>query len=169
MNERYFAYGSNLCVEQMEKRVGVICQGDDRPTIARLANYRLAFNMYGDDGQVFANIVSGGDGVVGVVYTLSSESLLSLDAYEAGYQRQHVDVALNDGGICDAIAYIARAEHVGRESAPSAAYLQRILAGARRHGLPEATLREIEAAALAARHERPAPLPKRAGPSPIGD
>lgn len=65
----YFAYGSNLWIEQMEDRTGPIAKGADQPRQARLSGYRLAFNVGGQRGQVYANIVPNpGDEVIGVVY-----------------------------------------------------------------------------------------------------
>ena len=97
MDERYFAYGSNLWIDQMVARTGALRDGAERPQIARLADHRLAFNMHWDDGQVFANLTQPGNGVYGVVYTCSPESLTRLEALEAGYERGNVRVILDDG------------------------------------------------------------------------
>lgn len=48
----YFAYGSNLFVDQKEERTG-----RSRQAIrSRLSSYRFAFNKRGGGGQVYANI-----------------------------------------------------------------------------------------------------------------
>ena len=57
VSEWYFAYGSNLCVEQVADRIGPILQGDDRPRVARLPGHRLVFNMRESPDEVFANIM----------------------------------------------------------------------------------------------------------------
>lgn len=144
MNERYFAYGSNLSIVQLTARIGDVCLGKETPKIARLPNHRLAFNMWGGSGQVYANLVSPGPGVYGVTYTCSADQLAVLDGFESGYQRRVVRVVLQNGDECGAITYIAETANVGTESRPSAEYLQKILLGARRHGLPDAYIREIE-------------------------
>jgi gamma-glutamylcyclotransferase len=131
----------------MTARTGPIRQGADRPRVARLDNYRVVFNMHGGDGQVYANIMSPGDGVLGVVYCCTPETLRKLDAYEEGYERRHVEVVLENGDKLEAVTYFAKPAHVGDCSQPSADYLQRILAGARQHGLPEAYIRGLEARA----------------------
>ena len=145
MSERYFAYGSNLCIDQMVERTGPMRQGADRPRIARLSNYRLAFNMWGDDGHVFANITSPGLGVLGVIYCCSAATLLRMDQYEKGYKRRQIQVMLEDGAELNAVTYIADIVPGGNVSQPSVDYLQRIVRGARQHGLPEAYIKEIEA------------------------
>jgi gamma-glutamylcyclotransferase len=147
MTEWYFAYGSNLWIEQMTERTGPIGQGAHAPRIARLDSFRLVFNMHGNDRQVFANIMSPGEGVLGVVYRCSSEALRKLDAYEEGYERGYIEVVLENGEKLNAVTYFAKTTHVGDCSQPSAAYLQRILKGARQHGLSDAYIRGLEAMA----------------------
>jgi cation transport regulator ChaC len=144
MSEWYFAYGSNLWIDQMTERIGPIRLGADRPRVARLDNHRVAFNMHGGDGQVFANLISPGEGVLGVVYSCSPEALRKLDAYEEGYAQGHVKVVLENGEKLNVVTYFAKTAHVGKCSRPSPVYLQKILAGARQHGLPETYIRELE-------------------------
>jgi gamma-glutamylcyclotransferase len=144
MSEWYFAYGSNLWIEQMVERAGPIRQGDDRPRVARLASYRLVFNMAGDRGQVFANIVCPGEGVVGVIYGCGPNTLDKLDTYEGGYERRRVAVVAENGEKVDAVTYVAKPTNLANGRKPSAAYLHRIVTGARQHGLPEVYIREIE-------------------------
>jgi gamma-glutamylcyclotransferase len=148
VSERYFAYGSNLWLEQMAERTGPLRQGAEGPRRARLANYRLIFNMQAEDGRVFANIESPGTGVLGVIYCCSAKTLQMLDRFEQGYERRQVQVELEDGSELTAFTYIAAAAPRKNLPGPSAEYLQKILRGARQHGLPEAYIREIEAAAL---------------------
>jgi gamma-glutamylcyclotransferase len=143
----YFAYGSNLCAEQMLRRTGPIGEGEDSPRVARLLGYRLVFNMKGDNGLMYANIVQPGDEVIGVLYHCSLAALASLDAYEEGYQRRQVLVTLEGGTTREALAYVARPERTATGGGPSPEYLGIIIRGAKRHGLPEAYIRWIEAQA----------------------
>jgi gamma-glutamylcyclotransferase len=145
MNEWYFAYGSNLWIEQMAARTGPIGQGEDRPRVARLPDHRLVFNMQGEDGQVYANVDSPGPGVIGVIYRCSPAALDKLDSYERGYERRRVLVTDEGGVTLEAVAYVARANRVANGGKPSAEYLERVVRGARQHGLPEAYIRAIEA------------------------
>ena len=59
----YFAYGSNLWIEQVVARTGPVRLGAERPRIVRLENHRLVFNMQsrrpGDPDVVYANIEPG--------------------------------------------------------------------------------------------------------------
>jgi gamma-glutamylcyclotransferase len=149
MDQWYFAYGSNLLSEQMVARTGPIRTGDERSRIARLPNYRLVFNVLGDDGCTYANIARRGDDVLGVIYRCGEEELKKLDYYEHEYERQFVVVIDVRAAIeLQAVVYVARPESVTDDGRPSADYLQRILTGARAHGLPQEYIRSIEATAL---------------------
>jgi gamma-glutamylcyclotransferase len=147
MTERYFAYGSNLWIDQMIERTGPLRTGAERPRVALLANYRVVFNMRWDQGQAFANLMSPGEGVHGVVYCCCAETLEKMDAFEKGYERKRVRVVLEGGEELNAFTYFAQAANIGTGSQPSAEYLQRILCGAKQHGLPETYIRELEASA----------------------
>jgi gamma-glutamylcyclotransferase (GGCT)/AIG2-like uncharacterized protein YtfP len=145
-NERkewYFAYGSNLCVEQMIQRTGPI--GDEEfQHIALLPGYRLVFNMRGGDGRVYANIIQPGDGVLGVLYHCRQTALARLDVYEEGYDRRRILVMLESGALLKAMAYFAKPECTTDEGVPSAEYLEIILQGARRQSLPARYIALIE-------------------------
>src|SRR6476620_7281106 len=82
MSEWYFAYGSNLWIDQMEERTGPIRKGEHLPWRAYLPNHRLTFNVPGGRGQVFANVLCPGAGVFGVLYSCSSDALTRLDQFE---------------------------------------------------------------------------------------
>jgi gamma-glutamylcyclotransferase (GGCT)/AIG2-like uncharacterized protein YtfP len=147
MDSWYFAYGSNLLRDQMIARTGAVRGGDDGPRIVSLPNHRVAFNVLGSNGQIYANIVESGEGVLGVVYRCSEESLVKLDGYEGGYDRREVIVIDDDGQELTAVAYIARPECLTFESRPSAAYLRKIVTGAREHGLPEEYIETLQSRA----------------------
>ena len=90
----YFAFGSNLWINQKVERTGAIRQGDERPRIATLKGFRLAFNKRGLRGNVYANIVEAPeDEVLGVVYRWSKKSREKMrDEFEIGYAEQVVEV-----------------------------------------------------------------------------
>jgi len=141
----YFAYGSNLWIDQKTERTGPIRQGDQRPRIARLSNYRLAFNKRGKGGVVCANVVDSPSAeVLGVIYLCDSQSMDTMDAWEIGYQRKMVKVTAENGEVFDAVTYVAKPESLGPEGQPSDDYLGTILKGARAHGLPEEYIKSIE-------------------------
>ena len=144
---RYFAYGSNLCMTQMRARTGIDFEKGTPPQIARLPGHRLAFNMRGDDGNVYANILPPGDGVLGVLYECTAEALAKLDAFEGGYRRLVVEVTDHLGTVVQACTYVANPDSVREGTLPTAEYAERILRGGRQHRLPEPYLRGIAALA----------------------
>jgi gamma-glutamylcyclotransferase len=146
MSEWYFAYGSNLAMDQVVERAGSGHQGDDPPQIARLADYRVVFNMR-EGLEVFANIMPGGDCVVGVLYRLTHDALDRMDLHEQGYRRERVHVSLQNGELIEAITYMAHPVTEVDGGRPSLEYLQIIVRGARQHGLPEEYIRTLTCSA----------------------
>ena len=144
---RYFAYGSNLCMTQMRVRTGIDFEMGSPPRIVRLPGHRLAFNMLGDDGNVYANILPPGDGVLGVLYECTAEALAKLDAFEGGYRRLVVEVIDHLGAVVQACTYMAMPDNVCDGILPTAEYAERILRGGRQHRLPEPYLRDLAALA----------------------
>jgi gamma-glutamylcyclotransferase len=143
MSELYFAYGSNLWIEQMAKRLGPISLDENPPRRALLSDYRLIFNTRGEEGHVFANIQPPGKGVLGVVYCCSPEALTLLDEYEQGYERRRVFVTAENGEQLEVFTYIAEPPNVVPGRKPTTEYLRRIVTGATQHGLPEAYILEL--------------------------
>lgn len=140
----YFAYGSNLCMDQMLARTGFTPIAAVPPRIARLPGYRLAFNMRGENGQIYANIVCPGANVFGVLYYFSAVVLDKLDPFEKGYHRETIVAVDQSGHSTEAATYVADSENIFDGGTPNAEYLERILRGGRHHGLPEEYLRGIE-------------------------
>jgi gamma-glutamylcyclotransferase (GGCT)/AIG2-like uncharacterized protein YtfP len=149
MSHWYFAYGSNLSSAQMIARAAWDDAETERPRIARLPGYRVAFNMLADDGCRYANIVASGDGapgdgVLGVIYRCTEEMLARLDIFEAGYERREVEVIADAGRTFSAIVYIALPETTTSEGSPRIEYLSIILKGGREQGLPENYVQDIK-------------------------
>ena len=141
----YFAYGSNLSVEQKESRTGPIREARR----ARLDGYRIAFNKRGSDGAGKANIIPHPVGVVwGIVHRCSPAALDEMDRYEGvrggHYRRTRVRVQTDEGGEIEAITYVAGDNFVDDSLRLDNEYLQTILRGARDHGLPNAYIQEIK-------------------------
>ncbi len=144
----YFAYGSNLFVDQKEERTGRIRQA----VRSRLAGYRFAFNKRGGGSQVYANIVPDDSAEVwGVVYLCNPEAIRGMDRYEGvasgHYERISVMVEQVSGEKAEAITYVAGEDYVCEPSKPSIEYLGKITSGARHHQLPEEYVRMLEALA----------------------
>lgn len=146
----YFAYGSNLWIYQKENRTGAIRLGEDRPRIARLADFRVAFNKPSTKWRFVANIMPCAcEKVAGVVYRCSQGTLDRMDDWEPGYERRAVHVMLDDRRTIEAITYVALSRNVTEEGQPSDEYLEKIVTGAREHGIPEDEIEKIKKWALA--------------------
>jgi cation transport regulator ChaC len=141
----YFAYGSNLNVDQKEFRTGTI----RKAVRCHLKHYRLAFNKRSGASGVAANIMpQDGQIVWGVAYLCSAEALSKMDSWEGvasgHYRRANVQVQTGDGGTLNAIAYIAEDKYVTEESRPSDEYLQKIISGAQHHAFPQEYIEAIK-------------------------
>ncbi len=137
----YFAYGSNMCREQMRQR----CPDHEHVGVAVLPAHALCFPRTSPvrNCGVAGLIEKAGAEVWGVVYRLNDRDLATLDRREGydptkspqvnRYTRQPVRVLMG-GKALDCFTYVARPEpgtHV-----PSAAYLATIILGAEENGLP---------------------------------
>jgi gamma-glutamylcyclotransferase (GGCT)/AIG2-like uncharacterized protein YtfP len=140
---RYFAYGSNMDWQQMQRR----CPSAKFVCVARLADYQLAIGRHSrlrHCGTATIAAQSGSE-VCGIVYDVSDEDLLALDAFEDGYRRELVSVtALNDGNApLQVLVYIAEKE--ANVPLPNPGYKQHMLDGARHWRLPLFYLAMLEA------------------------
>jgi gamma-glutamylcyclotransferase (GGCT)/AIG2-like uncharacterized protein YtfP len=147
MESWYFAYGSNLCCEQLGTRLGSGGYLEQRPRIARLAEHRLILRQTASGGPAFMNIGTPGEGVIGVTYRFREADFQMLDRYEEGYERRPITVTDADGLRYSAVAYFMTGESPATVGLPEADYLERIARGAKRHGLPETYIGSILAMA----------------------
>ncbi len=117
----YFAYGSNLFIDQKEERTG----GIRCAVRCRLEKHRLAFNKRGTAGVV-ANIMPDETRCVwGVAYLCSRDAMEKMDQWEGGYECRELSIITESGKHLNASTYIA-----------SDKYLDKVLRGARDHRLP---------------------------------
>ena len=140
-----FQYGSNLDPAQKEARTGPIREARG----GRLPGYRLAFNKRASNGGVYANIVQDANREVwGVVYRCNQNAIRLMDEREGvrggHYRRVNVTVQLETGEPIEATTYVAGDRFLCPEGRPSQEYLERIIRGARHHGLPEAWVRTVQ-------------------------
>jgi gamma-glutamylcyclotransferase (GGCT)/AIG2-like uncharacterized protein YtfP len=161
----YFAYGSNMDQEQMEKRRE---EGPERMSLrhiwpahwdskpasaipigkATLSNYKLCFNKISsiDSTIQYASVVpSEGSNVEGVLYKLDKKFIKVLDFYEGvesdQYTRELVNVTANKAYDC--LVYIAHPQATlspTAEGKPSKQYLDTIITGATNFDLGEETM-----------------------------
>lgn len=141
----YFAYGSNLFIEQKVDRTGPI----RKAVRCRLPGFRFAFNKRGNGGQIYANIVPDKNAEVwGVVYLCNPTAIQKMDRREGvangDYEQKLVTVEKDSGEKVEAITYIAGEDFVCKPGKPTSDYLLKIIAGARHHSLPEEYIVEIE-------------------------
>jgi phage replication-related protein YjqB (UPF0714/DUF867 family) len=123
----YFAYGSNLCVNQMAQR----CPGAGDPRPALLADHDWLINERG----VATVEPFDGSQVHGVLWQVTDRDLRKLDSAEGvpvRYRRDRLTVHTDDGPA-EAWVYI---DHRVDPGAPRPGYLERIIDGAVHHDLP---------------------------------
>jgi len=139
----YFAYGSNLDVERLKKRVG----NWTRTWRAKLENYQLMFAR-GYEGHEYGRadiFYSPRSTVYGAVFDLTDEQMTILDKYEAVdkgvYKRFPVPVKVNKE-LIKAITYVMvkRIE----EMPPDNEYLNCIVNGLKRFGYPDEIIKEVK-------------------------
>ncbi len=141
----YFAYGSNMNWQQMQRR----CPSSRFVCVARLPGHQFGITRHSrlrDCGT--ANVFPAeGSEVWGIVYDVSDADLITLDAFEDGYRRQRLTVfALGDGSEpLEALTYVAEIETA--VPPPNAEYKRLILEGARHWSLPAAYITALEAIA----------------------
>ncbi|WP_118915626.1 poly-gamma-glutamate hydrolase family protein [Mycobacterium shigaense] len=123
----YFAYGSNLCVQQMALR----CPDAADPRPAILSDHDWLINERG----VATVEPQAGNEVHGVVWQVSDHDLATLDSAEGvpvRYRRARLTVRTEDGPA-PAWVYI---DHRVTPGPPRPGYLPKIINGAIHHGLP---------------------------------
>lgn len=129
----YFAYGSNLCLEQMRSR----CPSASPYAIAYLSGHRLEFVGWSPSwgGSVATVTENRRWKVEGMLYVMRRDEVAILDRFEGTprhYRRVNVTVREAGGTKHAAFTYKAAAAQIGR---PSDTYVNRIASGMRRFGL----------------------------------
>ena len=137
----YFAYGSNLNVDEMNSRVGEWHLS--KRALAR--NYRLVFNVHSTRWQGnTANLQPSDrfeDIVYGVVYLLTEEQFLKLGRHE-GVAPVVIRVELEDGNeISHAKTFLSKTSNPGL--APSELYRRTMEAGLLQHGYKESLVEKV--------------------------
>lgn len=149
MRHLYFAYGSNLCVQQMARR----CPDAVSPRLATLADHDWLINERG----VATIEPFAGSQVHGVIWDVSDRDLATLDSAEGvpvRYRRNRMTVD-TEAGPTTVWVYV---DHRVEPGAPRPGYLERIIDGARQHGLPERWLEFL-------RRWDPVHWPRQLGPA----
>lgn len=137
MEERlYFAYGSNINLNQMEYRCPDACVVGP----VALENYELLFRR----GGCATIMPSEGGKVHGLLWSLTPECERSLDRYEGYprfYDKRTVTVRDGLGRELSVMAYVMD-ERFREPMLPTTAYYNGILEGYRQNGLPVTALKK---------------------------
>ena len=125
----YFAYGSNMCIRQMNER----CPDNSKIGIGQLSGYRWIISTRG-----YANVVkSSNDDVWGVIYEISIQDEAKLDGYEGVstkcYLKENLDILI-DRRIKNCLTYVDPITEIG---IPSYTYSNTINEGILDSKLPE--------------------------------
>ena len=130
----YFAYGSNMNWEQMQRR----CPSARFVCVASLADYSFAIARHSRLRNCgTANIFPDpGSTVWGILYHVSEADLEILDGFEDGYVRENVSVVQNKAGepAIETLVYIAQRED--NAPLPNPEYKRLMVQGARYWKLP---------------------------------
>lgn len=139
----HFAYGSNMSVKRMKKRVpGAKAQGT-----AFLAEHQLKFHKVGRDESAKCDALytgEAGDVVHGVLYELSEEDKEKLDKAEGlgmGYEIKEVTVVDSQGKEIQAFTYYAT--KIDETLFPYHWYKNHVVRGAEEAGLPQKYLTRL--------------------------
>ncbi len=131
----YFAYGSNMNWEQMQRR----CPSSQFFGLARLPNYCFAIARHSRLRKCgTANIFpQQGSEVWGIVYDVSVSDLITLDSFEDGYRRENLLVFRSGDGQHPLEVLIYIAEKEDNPPLPYAEYKRLVVEGARHWNVPD--------------------------------
>ena len=125
----YFAYGSNMDVQQMSYR----CPNAEVVRSVRLENYRLAYR-----GAGYATILpEQGSHVDGVLWSITTIDEIKLDRYEGfprHYAKQRITVKAKDGTEIEAMVYVMQPPMRDHPKLPSQEYFDTVLRGKQQFG-----------------------------------
>lgn len=138
----YFAYGSNMSVTRLKKRV----PGASAMGVYYLDGHDLRFHKTGQDNSAKCDAFYTGEGrVYGVLFEIDSVEKPELDRAEGlgvGYGEKIVDIQNESGDSVEAITYYAL--QISDALRPYSWYLNHVVIGAREAGLSSDYLLSIE-------------------------
>ncbi len=131
MSLNYFAFGSNMDKQQMEKRT----QESSKRQKGLMTDWELVFNKINNKQKStgFANIVpESGSIVEGIIYEVSEDAIRILDDYEGVPKAYHKKIMLvenNNKEFVDCLVYIANHSRTDNSLKPTKEYLDHLLEG----------------------------------------
>lgn len=136
----YFAYGSNMNLDQMAHR----CPDAEVVGRAVLKDYRLVFRGNRNGNGVASVVPDPGKEVQGLLWKITPRCEQSLDFYE-GYPRlygkEEIKVQTKTGEVAKVAVYIMNEPYQSQPAIPSEYYLKGILDGCRQNHLPQKDVR----------------------------
>jgi gamma-glutamylcyclotransferase (GGCT)/AIG2-like uncharacterized protein YtfP len=133
----YFAYGSNMNLDQMKERCG--------ENFSVLGTLKLDKYEIGFDSEGYANIRPKENAIVyGVLFEVNDYCLKQLDKYEGVpdvYRRQEIVIEFNDK-IIKAITYIESPDEFNNK--PRKDYLEKIIKGCEQNKLPREWIEKLK-------------------------
>ena len=142
--DNYFAYGSNLNIDQMISR----CPSAKILCVAKLINHKIAFTRTHRNwpGGVASVLEKTYRFVEGVIYQVTHEDLLKLDDIEnvqgGEYFRVEKSLIVSKDKSIKSWVYIAHPME-GGPFHPSKEYIETIIVGAKAHGLSDTFLKDL--------------------------
>ena len=136
----YFAYGSNMNLDQMDFR----CPKAAVVGNVRLEDYRLTFCSRNSGSGVATILPEKGSYVDGVLWKITEDCERHLDFYEGYpnlYGKETITVTDQENKKIQVMAYVMNAPYKDCPSKPSNFYLKGILEGCRQNGLQEQPIR----------------------------
>ena len=141
---KYFAYGSNMSLVRLQKRV----PSAQKLEMVTLKNHQLRFNMSGTDGSGKCDSFetnNSEDIVIGALFEINENEKVILDRAESlgfGYNEKLVFVQNYSGEIFEALIYCAI--KIDASLKPYSWYLNHVIIGAKETKLPLDYLAVIE-------------------------
>lgn len=137
----YFAYGSNINLEQMA------CRCPDAKVVEPvvLEGYELLFRGNGGGCGVATIAPKEGCQVHGLLWTITPRDELALDFYEGYphlYDKQPVTVKLQSNAELTVMAYVMTREKERLPAGPTVGYYEGIREGFQQNGLPVKALEQ---------------------------
>ena len=141
METLYFAYGSNINLNQMAVR----CPDAKVVEPAVLENYELLFRGNGSSFGVATIAPKEGSQVQGLLWKITPYCEMSLDIYEGYprlYEKQAITLCTKSGKQVQAMVYVMTHEWKRIPTTPVPSYYTGILVGFQQNGLPEQALED---------------------------
>ena len=143
----YFAYGSNMLLERLQKR----CKTAGFLGVVVAHGYTLAFSKKSKDGSgkaTIARTASDDTALYGALYAIDLKDRAQLDRDEGiGYYRtdEFVVRRVDNNEELTVTTYVAKHSEIDNNMMPYHWYKKLILAGARQKKLPDSFIANLEA------------------------